>query len=453
MKLSVLTLQPACLALFVLEIAAFGVEWSQPPVACVEEVVPMKAGRECLDLSMVKEPLKDWPQDISEEEKRFWQSERRGLTYCRGAEVLRREALNPGTSSPVAVEISWMRVRAVENAEAKVDAIYQATRQNKVPAQVLTGALMQESLLAELGIAEDGGNYSCGIGQINVNEWCRWAQNIAPEERRAIGLPSEGLSCARVDASLVKPFYDIALTRLHGEPEYKLEKHHFREIDYSDVIASFPDADEAVQRLRFEVVTSFVNHCSGAQAGIAAKAHEIALLYKQFVPDGLKKQDVYQPGGSYQRQCREHDQSGLYPLHSGYLLAVGMYNAGPRALDALAHYQKWKREDLSSPSTFANFTPRDLVESFYWSGRYDSKTDKIFYSTLSGGLASWVWYRPCVLQRHIARVAQHVTLSGVEPLLESLEAGVPCAMSTVDPVTGERRTAVPPKRQTSSGVK
>ncbi len=47
-----------------ISIAAF--DWAQPPVGCPEEVIPTLPDRECLDLSLVANPQKDLPPDLSE---------------------------------------------------------------------------------------------------------------------------------------------------------------------------------------------------------------------------------------------------------------------------------------------------------------------------------------------------------------------------------------------------
>lgn len=431
---------------------AIAIDWSQPPVACVEEVTPSVPERGCLDLAGVNDPLNDWPL-LSSEDRMYWVTHKAQLTFCRSHEVMRRENLNPGTFSRGTVEIAWMHDIAVDNAAEKVTAIYDASREYKIPAQVLTGALMQESLFADLGIAEDGGNYSCGIGQLNIVEWCRWASEQSEAVHLELGLPS-AFSCNLIDTDLVKPFYDIAVTRLGDLPEYRLRASHFNNIEYADVADDFPAASADVQKLRYQIVNAFVHTCSVPKYGIAAKGHELAHLYETYVPEGLKTHDYYKLGEGYKRSCQRSDESGAYPLNTGYMLAVGMYNAGPQILDAIAHYQGWKREDLQKEETFAAISPPDLVESLYWAGRFDSLSDKMIFTNLEGALSSLSWYRLCVVQRHIARVAQHVTIAGAPAILQSLEGNFPCALPKRDAETGEiTRSGVPPARQVSSGEK
>lgn len=427
-----------------------GIDWSQPPVACVEDVVPSVPARECPDLSRLERPIKEFPDGLSPEEEKYWRSHRSQLNYCRGREVSRRERSRPGGQTAGDLETAWMYELAAKNHERKVAAVYRASRAHRVPAAVLTGALTQESLFSELGIAEDGGNFSCGIGQLNVSEWCRWA--ATQKKRQNIPWPSDARECGLLSPGLMRRFYEIAKSRLQGEPEYKLAKPHFARIRYQDVAGHFPEASESLQRRRYELISTFIATCSDVDDGISAKAHELARLHGEIVPPGLKERERYSAGQRYRRQCRERGHEAYYPLNTGWLLAVGAYNAGVRAVDAMAYYNSWDNSDLRRAETFKNFTPVSLVKSIYWAGSYERATDRIVFRDLRGGKANWIWFKQCVLQRHIARVVQHVTLPESPRLVDSLEGEYRCAKSVFDPKTGELvRSAVPEFRQKSSG--
>lgn len=432
--------------------AATAVNWAQPPVACVEHVVPSLPDRPCLNLESVVQPMKDFPPGLPPEEETYWRQHRPQLMFCRGQEVLRRERLRPGSQSAGDVETAWMYQLAMKNYEEKVGAVYRASRKHHIPAQVLAGALFQESLFSELGIAEDGGNYSCGISQVNVVEWCHWAVSDGHRRARQGGWPGALDDCALLQPSLLRPFYEIAKKRLDGEPEYRLQKKHFAGIRLADVISEFPTSSEAVQKRRFALIQSFIGNCSNASDGIAAKAHELAILYRDFIPSGIKSRERYPAGQKYQRQCRDRGEESYYPLHTGWLLAVGIYNAGPRALSSFAYYNRWGRAELGRAETFKRLTPVSLVHDLYWAGHYNRVTDKIAFKDLDGEETSWIWFKPCVLQRHIARVVQHVTLGSAPRLVESLEGEHRCARSVFDPATGALvRSAVPEDRQKSPG--
>lgn len=428
------------------------VDWAQPPVACVEDAVPGAPDRACLDLTGVANPQRDWPESLPAAERAYWQARKRPLQYCRGKEVLRREAAAPGTFSAGAIEVAWMQVEGVRGRDGKIDAIYAASRAHSMPAHVLTGALYQESMFVDLGIAEDGGNYSCGAGQVNTQEWCRWANGLPAARKKEMNWPA-AVECSVLPPAIVKPFYDVAKTRLNGLPEYRLNKAHFADIPFERVVGGFPAGDASTQKARYQAARSFIDHCSDAANGIPAKANELATLYRLYVPAGMKRRETYPAGEEWNGRCGQKGFTGQYPLHAGWILAVGSYNAGPRAVDALAFYNRWDRAAVSDPRTFAGFTLPKMVEGLYWSGKYSKDTDRIHFRTLGGSESSWVWFKLCVLQRHVARVVQHVTAAGAPVLADTLEGSEGCQKSIFDSSGTLIRSGVPARRQASSGVR
>jgi hypothetical protein len=432
---------------------AMDTNWAQPPVGCVEEIVPQAYEKACPDLSQAKSPFTDLPESLSIDEVAYWQSHKKARSYCAVREVVAREARQPKSFSPVAVEISWMQMMAPLHRKEKIAAIYEASRVNHMPAQVLTGAIYQESLFAELGIAEDGANYSCGVGQINVLEWCRWANSQSANTRKAIGWPS-GFQCNTLTTNMLKPYYEFAKTQLNGAPSYQMTNEHFSKMPFSIIEKAYPGVSMDLLKSRHQAIRSFINNCADPKNGIAAKAHELASLYALFVPPGLKVMDKYAPGDSFQRKCQEKSYDRSYPLDTGWLLAVGIYNAGPHALDSIAYYNHWSREDMRDPRTWQKYTPADLIRNIYWSGHYDHETDKFNYKTLSGQSTNWSWTQPCVLQRHIARVIQHVTRDDEPKFIDSLEGDSKCANGQFDPATNKLiKSAVPDSRQHSLGFR
>lgn len=431
------------------------VNWAQPPLGCVEEMVPHRADRPCLDLSGVVNPMKDWPAGISAEEYQYWYGKRRGLNICRAEEVLRREAASPGSMTPSHLELAWMAIDSLRNQAVKVKAIYESSRQSGVPLHVLTGAVYQESLFSELGLADDGGNFSCGVQQINLIGWCLWANKQSPQEKKAMGWPLKTVACdntQHIKLSYIKPIYEIAKTRLGQLPEYRLNKSHFANIPLERFVRQWPAASAQVQNYRYQLIRSFVENCSDARKGIHAKAYELAGIYNQFVTSALKNKDRYRAGERFTRACREPQAGNAYPMHSGWLLAVAAYNAGPRAIDAVAHYNRWSREAMNTPQLVKDLNPGDIITSLYWAGRYNPRNDLIEFDGLNGVGRSWSWFKGCVAQRHIARVVQHVTLLP-EFFVDTLEGAHPCARSVLDADGNLVKTAVPDIRQRSSGRK
>lgn len=428
-------------------------DWAQPPLACVEDVVPRPADRPCLDLSQVKNVNGDFPEGMSPDDIAYWKSQRRGLEACRAQELLRRESLNPGTYSPVQIQLAWMRVMSIDNFQEKMEALVQSSDDYAVPLYILTGALTQESQFSGLGIAEDGGNFSCGIGQINISEWCQWAIRQPEDVKKEIGFPADQKDCRLAQLPLIKPLYEIAKTRLNGLPEYRLMPEHFEGIALDQVVANWPPADPKVQQQRYDLIFHFLRQCRHPKNGIRAKAFQLSEIHRRFVPEGLKKVDLYEPDQKFQKTCQYSHEEKNYPLPKSWLLAVGIYNAGPRAVDALAFYNDWTVDQLKDPATFSAITPHDLVEAFYWGGVYREDTDLIHFTGRRGEDLTWTWFKTCVLQRHIARVVNHVTDPAVPRFIDSLERGVPCKRSQRDPATGKVISGVPDFRKASSGKK
>src|SRR5690606_9125690 len=77
--------------------ASTPVDWSQPPMACLEDMVPRPPDRSCPDLTLVADPRVDWPTDLSDEEREYWRQRPQGVSHCRSVEIMRREELQPGT--------------------------------------------------------------------------------------------------------------------------------------------------------------------------------------------------------------------------------------------------------------------------------------------------------------------------------------------------------------------
>jgi hypothetical protein len=445
-------------------LSAHAIDWAQPPVACVEEATHQEATFPCLDLTQVANPGLDFPPELTPEEKALWEGERHmALSLCRARETLRRERLAPGSMSAGSVELSWMRVLSVEGASEKIDSIYATADRHGMPPQLLLGALTQESMMSNLGIAADGGNYSCGIGQLNLREWCRWAESETHDTQDAIAWPrariaawkkSHGASSVCTESlappTLLKPFYEIGLARLGALPSYRLLEEHVSGIAQAEVEGGFPAGDAETQALRYLMANSFANRCSRHEFGIPGKATELAYLYKAYVPKALKARETYAPGERYARSCLKQPASRLYPLHSGWLLAITIYNAGPRARDILAHYRGIAKDQLELPETWAGLTPLSLVEALYWGGRYNPANDKIESVSLSGSTVSMDWRRQCILQRHATRVVKWVSLPG-DAIIAPIEGSAGCKASLFNPDGTLLQSGVPLDRQQSKG--
>lgn len=417
-------------------------DWSQAPLECVEDVVPKAPTETCLDLSQVAEPIKDFPANFSENDIAEWKRKRKTLTVCRYREIVRRETVTPGSQSPDALKVAWMLQNAIDTREPKIAAVYKASRDLKLPSTILAGAVRQESLFSDLGISPDGNNYSCGIGQFNILSWCNWITIQSPAFQQQTGWP-QGLTCAQLNPSMVKQFYDIAVTKLGKVPLYKMNFEQFKDIKQSQVQSGLGGGSPQVIASRYQAVMSFAQYCINPLYAIQAKANEIAKIYKDYIPAGMKQTQLYKAPQAWPAQCREKGYEGAYPFHIGWLMSVGIYNAGPRMLSALSHYWGWTNATLANPATFANTTPVELVEGLYWGGKYNKTSDSVTFNNLGGGTLTASWYKMCVVQRHLARVVQHSTRTGVDALVDTLEGANPCGPDNPAPLA----------RQNSSGVK
>ncbi len=432
------------------------VNWSQPGVGCVEEMVPYRDERPCPDFSHVKNPNSDWPE-MSKKEMAYWWPKRRPVHICRSEEILRRAKRDPGSQSAGLVELAQMAVDSLRNREAKINAIYEASRVYGVPAHVLTGAVYQESLFAELGISDDGGNFSCGMQQINITGWCGWMNKQSEGDKLAMGWPREEINCGDqnlLPLALFKPIVKIAHARIGAKPSFRLSKKHFDNIPLESFVDQWPTATPEVHRLRYQMIRSFIENCSDVRKGIMAKGNELATIYAKYVPEGLKANERYRSGEKFKRQCRQELGNDAYPLHTGWLLAVASYNGGPRAIDAVAHYNGWDLAAANDPEKVAGFEPPDLVEGIMHGGKYNPANDLIEFKAMrdQSQTKGWPWFKACVAQRHVARMIQHVTLLP-EFFIESLEGNYACARSKVDANGVVTKTAVQPKRQAESGVR
>ena len=422
---------------FTLPVTGFtATNWAQPPLQCIENVVPAAPTKPCIDFSDVENIAKDDP-NVSSQELEWWKNHKFAYGYCRSKEILRRESEKPGSMTPGLIQISWMRMMAAKDHDLKVNAIYDSSEKYGVPPHVLTGAIMQESIFSNLGIADDGGNFSCGIAQINLVEWCVWAETQSASKKASMGWPTGGVDCNKsVARDYVRPFYEVGYQRLKGLPAYRLETSHTQNIPLNVVAYAWSDVDDKEKSRRYEVTNSFLNNCGSAVDAIHAKAFQLKTLYTRAVPAGLKVHETYAPGEKFELKCQRPLNNTVYPVQTAWVLAVGAYNAGGRVQDAMASTHGWTREDVSNIATFAEFdsvdgkngfTPKDLVAAVYKAGRYNSDVKKVQMQNLSGAPMEWNWFKQCILQRHMARVVQHVTRPGEGPLVESLEGADGCS--------------------------
>ncbi|MES2526476.1 MAG: hypothetical protein V4598_05290 [Bdellovibrionota bacterium] len=395
--------------------------WENPAVQCPEKILPQ--GYPCLDLSAVANVWDDFPTGMTTEEINEWKYNRApDLKLCRYNEISVREMERPGTFTPVQVQIAWMVTSGGRNPEKKLQSVISASKKYSIPPHVLLGAITQESLLASLGISPDGGNYSCGIAQLNISEWCEGVQSLTQAEKDAIKWPA--IACSSINSAMIEPFYNIAFRRLGTRPDYRITASDFAGITASDV---------RLPEKTFLAVNSFIQNCQNDELSIRFKANVLKNLFVNYVPSEMKNRELYTQDSQRPASCKVPNTTNYYPLHSGWLLAVAAYNAGPRVSSLVEHY-------FSNVSPLPAIAPKDLVEALHWGGKVRAGTSSVVFTGRNGKTLTQSWYKSCVVQRHVSRVVQHVTLPG-QTILKSLEK-VPCA-------NGE----VPEYRRNTSGIK
>lgn len=404
------------------------VDWSRPPVICPEAGVAR--GIPCPELSSLPLPSSPLPADADPRWKTDWAKD---LSVCRARELLRREEAKPGSFTPVQVQISWMTVSGAENAGGKLQAMYSAAERFGMPTQILLGALTQESLLANLGISADGGNYSCGMAQLNITEWCQGMSLLSAEQRQALGWPAISCSDGTLASTMLAPYYEIAVGRLGQRPDYRLDAKDFAGIHLDQVRSQMPSGPAPLQAQRHQAITSFIAHCQDADLSILIKAYNLKSFFNSYVPQELRDAEVYRTGDGPDLSCERAYTSRYYPLHTGWLLTLAIYNAGPNMVRLLEHYYQ------GDAATWPELTPFSLVEALYWGGKYNATTKRVYFRGANQKDYSQTWFKSCVVQRHVARVTQHVTPPGVS-VVSSLE---PSACNAEAPAS----------RQNSSGVR
>jgi hypothetical protein len=436
---------PLLLGLQISGVSAAPIDWAQPPVACIEELAPRPESKPCPDLSAMATPTGSIRAVLSGEDLVYWGNAARAgeLEVCRAREIKRRQDAGTLTLKGWPKELAWMTLRAVEDRDLKISEIYRASETHGLPPQILFGAFMQESYFADLGISADGGNFSCGIGQVNVREWCDWANSADAATKKQIEWPATGLPCDEISLppAVVSPFFDIARSRAPGTSSYERGSALYEKISFASVkekIAKIvwmidmpptigpdgipvptvspspaPPPTAEVVATRYQAASSFTRYCSDVQRNIRAKALALRILYDEAVPAGLKQKDHYAPGEKFNRKCIRSGGSA-YPLHTGWLTAVAMYNAGKKFIPRIASYFQMNKAAVENPAAWKDFTPKKLIEGLHWGGKYNAETKKLNYFDLEGLPVEASWYKACIVQRHVARVVGFSTLPGYE---------------------------------------
>jgi hypothetical protein len=316
----------------------------------------------------------------------------------------------------------WTLFEGAIDAKAKSALIYSAANQVGMPPQVLAGSLIEESSMVDMGISIDYGNWSCGIGQTNANEWCLWANHAPADLQAKINWPTAEIAAfyaqnpgiaERSDytadnwicsgyflrAAHAKPFFDKGMEKFKEKDslaqEYELSSKWIPEVSFEDAQATLDSVtnhemncpsenkqddeclkvqktrDEgAAANLRYLMAKSFAMNCDHHEFQIPAKAYILKSIYDhlgeddkknpQFA-DQLKQAQQYPAGSSYGRKCNTKVTTNSYPLSVSWLLADVVYNAGDAIEEDI--FQYWKNNHWSAET----ISPQQLVDSIDYS--------------------------------------------------------------------------------------
>ncbi len=292
----------------------------------------------------------------------------------------------------------WLLQMGATGAKSKLQTIYEVADANDMPPQILAGALSEESSMADFGLSRDYGNWSCGIGQLNLLEWCVWANSATTKTKNEIAWPTAEIeyylkenqnrdicSAAFIRSALAKPFYVLAMKRMQAgdlsRPEFLLTSKYISEpttlsfeeaapmLDWvrdkkipckrrnrqnDECLEIQPSLDEAkATHLRYSMAKSFTEHCGEHQYGIPARGRILRSIFDS-LPEEYRLNKQNTDSGTYSRKCLHEPKFKGTPLAVGWLVTEAVYNAGEEILDGLAHYwhTEHRRIDDVTPDGF-----------------------------------------------------------------------------------------------------
>ena len=306
----------------------------------------------------------------------------------------------------------------VPNRTAIIDKIYEAAKTYDMPPNILYGALAQESGLIDYGIIYDLGNYSCGMAQINISEWCQYVHSLPKQRQDELGWPSTLTDCERrVKPRWLKKTYDQLVKKIkkpvttspvaatvtaptiasseQDDTEDPIDPSEFGTDSklFENLIHSHQE-----HSIKDQAVLSFVKHCGHFEYAIPAKAEILRDIFDKTVPSFYKTHEVYKAKeGPADWKCKVPYQSTYYPFHTGWLIADGIYNLGEELVSLVARQVNENYENLKNPA--------QLLFAIKDAGTLSPKTALLDFKTIDDNKKkSTSWFRTCVVDRHITNV-------------------------------------------------
>ena len=313
----------------------------------------------------------------------------------------------------------------VPNQPQIVDSVYEASKAYDMPPNVLYGALRQESSLIDYGIIYDLGNYSCGMAQINISEWCQYVHTLSKEKQNELGWPASITDCdnkvkpkwlGKVYRALNPQLFQNTSAATIGDTDEDSSSFFSSTPTPTPKPTATPNAEEAddfgTNTLKFtqyiqthrthsakeQAVLSFVNHCGHFQYAIPAKAEILRNIFDTSVPAVFKNTEVYKNNeGPKKWSCKVPYPSTFYPFHTGWLIADGIYNLGDELVDMVVDKVKKDYSKLKNPV--------DLLYAIKEAGVLSPKTEMLNYQAIdSKKTKATSWFRTCIVDRHLTNV-------------------------------------------------
>jgi hypothetical protein len=302
-------------------------DWSQPPALCPEEVIPGLENMKRVGEKYLANPL----------------------------------SLKSGDE----FEDSYINVKAPEDISDKISTIYESANYYEMPVSVLLGSLAQESSFADDSLGRDGGNYACGIAQLNVVEWCLWGRSLNEEQASALQFPKSDMekydkenphgdfcNSDYMDPKLVEPFMNILINKFKVSSPNQMPMENYKKLSFQSMKGNLSGKTEDIQKLQYDVSQSFFGHCAEHRVSIPALAYILNDLYKNYVPTELKSTERYSAGEHFYKSCKTEIKSNAYPFNTGWVLTDVMFNCGEKIV-----------QDISKIKTqsWSDFNPTILV--------------------------------------------------------------------------------------------
>jgi hypothetical protein len=254
---------------------------------------------------------------------------------------------------------------ANKDLEEKVDIIYDAANDRLMPPLFLLSVIMIENNFVNDGLSYDGGNYSCGLTQINAFEYCMWAQTLDPEEAQSIDWPVTEISKVSSNdicsSDVVHKPVELMMREIRKSKSVskmnRVDLQLVAKVPYEKIKANM-EGDEDLKFARYKAAVSFLKHCQDPKFAIPALA-EVLLQLHNDLPSEIKNTSFYQPNEKPREGCRRSVTTPYYPISTSWLIAGAVFNAGDTIIPGLEKYKSkpWSEMQPNDLADLMHFIP------------------------------------------------------------------------------------------------